>query len=814
MGETLLFSAKMRSPAHIQESHLEKSVDTVLEWMGLTEDHKNTFVGDANLKGISGGQKRRLSIGVEVVSGFSICIAELPTNGLDAKTAFEVVHCAKKVATAGDKSMIMSLAQPSPELFDLFENCCLLAMGECIYFGAQSQVRSYLLNQCKLIQPQNKSLPAWIEELTVKPTKFMSDSLRNDMMLSKVTRTLSQVTDRQVIRYLAKKFRNSKHFADLSKEVLWRHLDLINADSKCTKIPERQSQEEVEEEEKVGDEAPKTPKSPKTSEIQQTQENQQSTENQESAITDTMDSMSNTMTNTLSTNTTGSGTGFGSLASQLHRRTTDKLTSTLEMKGESETSMNSMLESQGDLNLFDNDGNYLNYEKTYDLRGLEWGFLWKLPRLPSPMYQIKEICKRQFLATSRNKALIFSRLLQAFIAAICLGALFFNIGTNDIDISEVSDVWNGLDLSNPEIVANLDNAQKMALKDCGEGMRSRVGVLFFIVGFMGFGAVPFIPALSTQLPVFYYQKQSGYFKVYCFYLAQVIAEVPFTLVESVIFSGIAYPMIGLYASIQCFAAFFWITFLVRLTSWSFCMAVTGAVGNASVAQSIATLVLPIWYAFNGYLVPTKHFPNSVHLKWIAESSFFTYPFQYLVRSELKSVANGSAGGAMGPTTFAANQWLSNYGIKLDELAAVDLIAVIGVTLWWFTLFNAAACVCLYFIDYSVISYKKSVNSMNQRIDAVFGVIADVCCCGLGGEGRQNRKKEYVRKQIEQYQQRKTQDITIQMNMNTTDATRNSKVEDDSSQNPDVYLEFKNITYSVPIKNKVTGKVENRFVLLT
>jgi len=131
-----------------------------------------------------------------------------------------------------------------------------------------------------------------------------------------------------------------------------------------------------------------------------------------------------------------------------------------------------------------------------------------------------------------------------------------------------------------------------------EGMRSRVGVLFFIVGFMGFGAVPFIPALSTQLPVFYHQKQSGYFKVYCSYLAQVIAEIPFTFVESCIFSLIEYPMIGLYPSFQCFSAFFFITFLVRLTSWSFCMAVTGAVGDASVAQSIATLILPIWYAFN------------------------------------------------------------------------------------------------------------------------------------------------------------------------------------------------------------------------
>ena len=79
--ETLSFSAKMRSPAHLtDEIHLNKSVNIVLDWLGLNHV-KNTLVGDANLKGISGGQKRRLSIGTEIVAGYSILIANLPTNG-------------------------------------------------------------------------------------------------------------------------------------------------------------------------------------------------------------------------------------------------------------------------------------------------------------------------------------------------------------------------------------------------------------------------------------------------------------------------------------------------------------------------------------------------------------------------------------------------------------------------------------------------------------------------------------------------------------------------------------------------------------
>ena len=774
----------MRSPAHIQDAHLHKSVDTVLEWLGLTEEHKNTFVGDANLKGISGGQKRRLSIGVEVVSGFSICIAELPTNGLDAKTAFEVVNSAKTVAKVGNKSMIMSLAQPSPELFDLFDNCCLLAMGECIYFGPQSQVQNYLLKQCKLIQPQNKSLPAWIEELTVKPSKFMSDSLRNEIISSQLNPSSSIITlsDRQIIRFLAKKFRNSKYFADLSKEVLWRHLDLIHADSKCKKIPEEHEKENENDE----------PKS-KKNEDDEKKESETSTntisagEPKTTESEDNDDEKNKNIEDTL--NSTGTGTGFGSLMMSLHRKTTDKFGSAVlsgiePLTLEKQQSIDSQSRDRFS-GSFDEQGNYKHYEKTYDLRGLEHGFVWSLPRLPSAGFQIKEICKRRFIATFRNRPLIISRLLQAFIAAICLGALF----------------W--------QLPVYLEPEKE------GEQMRTRVGVLFFIVGFMGFGAVPFIPSLSTQLPVFYYQKQSGYFQVYCFYLAQIIAELPFTFIESVIFSSIAYFSIGLVLNGWSFITFFFITFLVRFCSWSFCMAVTGAVGNASVAQSISTVILPVWYAFNGFLVPTLDQPV---LKYIARSSFFTYPFQYLVRQELGGIIaandgyDGNGKYIVGSTGAAqdAYTWLNNYGIEVEQLNAGNLISVILVSLLWFIIFNIFAYICLSNIDYSVISYKKSMDSMNSTLDRAFGAIADIFCCGMGHKQRQKRKEKYVKRQIEQYQKRAQRDIDIEIDVD--DKNFEFVVHDDSVKAPEVYLEFKNITYTVPVRNKETGYMEQRTLL--
>jgi ABC-type multidrug transport system ATPase subunit len=190
--ETLEFSARIRAPAHMTEEQIQDNVDTALKWMDMNDPEgkiQETYVGDATLKGISGGQKRRLSFGVEAVSGYSVLVADLPTNGLDAKTAYTVVESAKRVAMAG-KSMIMSVVQPSPELFDLFDNVLVLSYGEMIYFGPQFNIEEYFQN-LGFERPSTKSLPAWIEEITVNPKKyypgtdFESNTALCDMMVQK-----------------------------------------------------------------------------------------------------------------------------------------------------------------------------------------------------------------------------------------------------------------------------------------------------------------------------------------------------------------------------------------------------------------------------------------------------------------------------------------------------------------------------------------------------------------------------------------------------------------------------------------------------
>ncbi|MES1914615.1 MAG: hypothetical protein MHM6MM_006665 [Cercozoa sp. M6MM] len=94
--ETMRFACRMRAPAHMTDEACEREVDTALgclppvcSRLGLSHVADELVGGSTCVRGISGGQRRRLSFGVEVVGGAGILVAELPTNGLDSRTALD-----------------------------------------------------------------------------------------------------------------------------------------------------------------------------------------------------------------------------------------------------------------------------------------------------------------------------------------------------------------------------------------------------------------------------------------------------------------------------------------------------------------------------------------------------------------------------------------------------------------------------------------------------------------------------------------------------------------------------------------------------
>ncbi|KAL2565411.1 hypothetical protein AAZV13_19G105800 [Glycine max] len=131
--ETLTYSANTRLPSKMSKEEINKVVEETIMEMGL-EDCADTRIGNWHCRGISNGEKKRLSIGLEILTQPHVLLLDEPTTGLDSASAFYVIQSLCHIALNG-KIVICSIHQPSSETFDLFDDLLLLSIGETVYFG-------------------------------------------------------------------------------------------------------------------------------------------------------------------------------------------------------------------------------------------------------------------------------------------------------------------------------------------------------------------------------------------------------------------------------------------------------------------------------------------------------------------------------------------------------------------------------------------------------------------------------------------------------------------------------------------------------
>lgn len=123
----------MRLISKMSKEEISKVVENTIIEMGLEECADNQ-IGNWHLRGISSGEKKRLSIGLEILTQPHVLFLDEPTAGLDSASAFYVIQALSHIA-CGDKIVICSIHQPSSEIFYLFDDLLLLSGGETVYFG-------------------------------------------------------------------------------------------------------------------------------------------------------------------------------------------------------------------------------------------------------------------------------------------------------------------------------------------------------------------------------------------------------------------------------------------------------------------------------------------------------------------------------------------------------------------------------------------------------------------------------------------------------------------------------------------------------
>ncbi|KAL8170871.1 hypothetical protein V2J09_022675 [Rumex salicifolius] len=136
--ETLTYSAHLRLPPTLTKDEIKAIVDGNIPDMGLQEC-SDRLIGNWHLRGISNGEKKRLSIAVEILTCPRVLLLDEPTTGLDSAASFFVVHILKAMALDHRTTVVASIHQPSSETFALFDDLFLLSRGEAVYFGEANE---------------------------------------------------------------------------------------------------------------------------------------------------------------------------------------------------------------------------------------------------------------------------------------------------------------------------------------------------------------------------------------------------------------------------------------------------------------------------------------------------------------------------------------------------------------------------------------------------------------------------------------------------------------------------------------------------
>lgn len=140
--ETLTYSADLRLPNSVSKAKRHELVEKTIRELGLLEC-ADTLVGSTSHRGLSGGEKRRLSIGIQLLANPSVLFLDEPTTGLDANSAYLLVRTCKNLALAG-RTVIMSIHQPRSDIFFLLDSISVLTRGgRLAYSGPVTDVISY-----------------------------------------------------------------------------------------------------------------------------------------------------------------------------------------------------------------------------------------------------------------------------------------------------------------------------------------------------------------------------------------------------------------------------------------------------------------------------------------------------------------------------------------------------------------------------------------------------------------------------------------------------------------------------------------------
>ncbi|KAM0033422.1 putative ABC-type xenobiotic transporter [Helianthus debilis subsp. tardiflorus] len=152
--------------------------DYTLKMLGL-DICADTMVGDQMIRGISGGQKKRVTTGEMIVGPSKVLLMDEISTGLDSSTTYQIVNSLKQFLHILEGTAVISLLQPAPETYDLFDDIILLTDGKIVYQGPRENVLEFFESmgfKC----PERKGVADFLQEVTSKKDQEQYWMKRNE----------------------------------------------------------------------------------------------------------------------------------------------------------------------------------------------------------------------------------------------------------------------------------------------------------------------------------------------------------------------------------------------------------------------------------------------------------------------------------------------------------------------------------------------------------------------------------------------------------------------------------------------------------
>ncbi|XP_048365495.1 broad substrate specificity ATP-binding cassette transporter ABCG2-like isoform X1 [Sphaerodactylus townsendi] len=211
--ENFQFSAALRLPKTVRSHEKEERVNQILRELGLTKV-ADSKVGTQFIRGISGGERKRTNIGMELITDPSVLFLDEPTTGLDASTANAVLLLLKRMSRQG-KTIVLSIHQPRYSIFRLFDNLTLLAAGRLLYHGPAQNAIEYFKSIGYECEPYNNPADFFLDVINGDSTAVASNNVETDA--ENIDDHLSR--DRTLAERLAEEYSNSAYYKETKAEL-------------------------------------------------------------------------------------------------------------------------------------------------------------------------------------------------------------------------------------------------------------------------------------------------------------------------------------------------------------------------------------------------------------------------------------------------------------------------------------------------------------------------------------------------------------------------------------------------------------------